>query len=208
MTDTGCPAFVFSEDFRKLLTVQPAFAELEYHALAGKLDISQSTAFGFAGSIFVAEAGDIYPSGSRQNLSGYKVLRVDRETGKISDFIGNAGTSFSDFFNTGAFNKPVDVKFNGDTMYIVDYGAVEPVTNIMHPGSGKIWAVTRTPGVAASPTLPVTCPPFSLPMSTSTSTPAITIVNRPCPGMNIVTLTPKATSTPNRLSKLDSLTRI
>ena len=41
-----------------------------------------------------------------------------------------------------SFNKPIDVRFRGPEMFIVDFGVFLPPTPIT-PNSGKIWKVTH-----------------------------------------------------------------
>jgi hypothetical protein len=44
-------------------------------------------------------------------------------------------------FAAGGFNKPIDVRFHGSDMFIVDFGIFAPAPNT--PNSGKIWKVTN-----------------------------------------------------------------
>jgi hypothetical protein len=45
-------------------------------------------------------------------------------------------------FEPSGMNKPIDVKFRGPEMFIVDFGVLEPSLNLMMPNTGKIWRVT------------------------------------------------------------------
>jgi glucose/arabinose dehydrogenase len=76
-----CPKFEFDDSFRKSLTVQPAFAELEHHSSANKFDFSTDQQFHFLGDVFIAETGSFPPVTGAEELVGYKVVRVNRNNG-------------------------------------------------------------------------------------------------------------------------------
>ena len=136
-----CPQFAFSDSFRSSLTVQPAFAELENHSSANMFDFSPNSDFGFHGDIFIAETGSLPPGTGTTSLTGYKVARIDRNTGAVSDFIVHTSSDVTTIFQPSGFNKPIDVKFRGVNMFIADFGVFAPATTT--PGTGKIWMVTR-----------------------------------------------------------------
>jgi hypothetical protein len=145
---TPCPQFAFSDQFRATLTPLPAFAEIELHSSANMFDFSGTAAFGFMGDIFIAETGSIPTGTGASSLDGFKVARIERSTGNVSDFVTHpcgvppCTPTQAVVFAAGGFNKPIDVVFRGPEMYIVDFGifAPAPVT----PNSGKIWKVTNT----------------------------------------------------------------
>jgi glucose/arabinose dehydrogenase len=136
-----CPQFAFSDRFRATLTVQPAFAELENHSSANMFDFSPNSGFGFMGDIFIAETGSIPPGTGATSLVGYKVARIDRGTGAVSDFIAHTSNDTATIFDPSGFNKPIDVKFRGKDMFIADFGVFAPAKPA--PGTGKIWRVSR-----------------------------------------------------------------
>ncbi len=136
---TSCPQFAFSNSFRSTLTVQPAFAELELHSSANMFDFSRTAAFGFKGDIFIAETGAIPPGTGATSLAGYKVARIDRSTGEVSDFITHPSNTEAEIFVPDGFNKPIDVRFRGPEMFIVDFGVFAPAP--VTPNTGKIWRV-------------------------------------------------------------------
>lgn len=137
-----CPQFAFADSFRNTLKVQPAFAELENHSSANMFDFSPNSGFGFMGDIFIAETGSLPPGTGATTLIGYKVARIDRNTGVVSDFIAHTSNDKATIFEPNGFNKPIDVKFRGTDMYIADFGLFAPATPT--PGTGKIWRVSRT----------------------------------------------------------------
>lgn len=137
-----CPQFAFADSFRNSLKVQPAFAELENHSSANMFDFSPNSGFGFMGDIFIAETGSLPPGTGATSLIGYKVARIDRSTGTVSDFIAHTSNDTATIFQPTGFNKPIDVKFRGSDMYIADFGVFAPATPT--PGTGKIWKVSRT----------------------------------------------------------------
>ena len=137
-----CPQFAFSDAFRSSLTVQPAFAELENHSSANMFDFSPNSDFGFHGDIFIAETGSIPPGTGATSLIGYKVARIDRSTGTVSDFIVHTSNDTATIFMPDGFNKPIDVKFRGVDMFIADFGVFPPAK--ITPGTGKVWMVARS----------------------------------------------------------------
>lgn len=138
-----CPSFVLDSTFRASLTVQPAFAQFELHSSANKFDTAVDPRFRFTGDMFVAETGAFVPITGARQFSGYKVVRVDRGSGAVHDFVANTGDTPQQIFNPATFNKPIDVKFNGELMFIVDFGVFEPGLQLQQPGTGKIWLVAH-----------------------------------------------------------------
>jgi hypothetical protein len=144
-----CPQFAFSDEFRATLKVQPAFAEIpDNHGSANMFDFSPDQNFGFKGDLFIAETGSIPTGTGASSLTGFKVARVEKGSGKVSDFITHPCTptpctpTLAVVFAAGGFNKPIDVRFHGSEMFIVDFGTSTPAPNT--PNSGKIWKVTNT----------------------------------------------------------------
>ena len=132
---------MLDQAFRNSLQVQPAFAQLEEHSSANKFDFSTSKKFKFVGDIFVAETGSFPPVTGADELTGYSVVRINRESGKVSDFIVHTAQTPEVIFDPNGFNKPIDVKFDDKTMLIADFGVFEPGLNLMQPGTGKVWMV-------------------------------------------------------------------
>lgn len=137
-----CPDFVLDEAFRSTLTPLPALAQFEDHSSADKFDFSTDEGFGSVGDVFVAEFGAFVGETGATEFSGHKVVRVDRDTGVVTDFVVNTGDTPAELFPPDEFNKPIDVKFDGDTMLIVDFGVFEPGLMIMQPGTGKLWTLS------------------------------------------------------------------
>jgi glucose/arabinose dehydrogenase len=137
-----CPQFVFDDAFRRSLTVQPAFAELEHHSSANKFDFATDPQFRFTGDVFVAETGSLPPGTGAEDFVGYKVVRVNRNNGQVEDFIVHTKQESDLIFDPSGFNKPIDVKFHGATMLVVDFGVFEPGAGLITPNSGKIWIVS------------------------------------------------------------------
>ena len=138
-----CPDFVLAEDFRAGLNPLPAFAQFELHSSANKFDFSTDKKFKHVGDIFVAETGSIVPITGADRFVGYKVVRVDHNTGEVHDFIVNTGSTADEIFNPDSFNKPIDVKFQEQLMLVVDFGIWEPALGLFQPSTGKIWIVSH-----------------------------------------------------------------
>lgn len=137
------PQFVLEENFRLSLRTQPAFVELENHSSATKLDFARHPGFGFVGDLFVGESGAFVPTTGAAKFAGYKVVRVDRQTRRVSNFVAHNTRTREAIFDPAGFNKPLDVKFRGGRMFIVDLGVVEPGLGLMEPGTGKVWIVSK-----------------------------------------------------------------
>jgi hypothetical protein len=137
-----CPQFAFSDQFRATLKVQPAFAEIsDNHGSANMFDFSGTAAFGYQGDIFIAETGSIPTGTGAETLTGFKVARIERSTGVVSDFVTHTTNTQAVIFAAGGFNKPIDVRFRGPEMYIVDFGISNPATPTAN--SGKVWKGTH-----------------------------------------------------------------
>ena len=86
------------------------------------------------------------PGTGAEDLAGYKVDRIDRETGQVSDFIFHACTANTTacratIFEPDGLNRPIDVHFRGPEMFIVDMG-VSAGASPQIPNTGKVWKVT------------------------------------------------------------------
>ena len=115
-------------------------------------DFSRTGAFGFKGDIFIAETGSIPTGTGATSLTGFKVARIDRQTGEVSDFITHPTNELDVIFEPDGFNKPIDVRFRGPEMFIVDFGVFAPAP--VTPNTGKVWKVVRG-GVCAAGGNPV-----------------------------------------------------
>jgi glucose/arabinose dehydrogenase len=131
-----------------------AAARFGVHASACGLDFSRSSAFGYEGEAFVAEFGDLAPAvGKILAPVGYKVVRVNPETGAVEDFAVNRGrrNGPATRYGTGGLERPVAVKFSPDgrSLYIVDFGVVLMDGEDPKPqkNTGVIWRISRKEGI-------------------------------------------------------------
>lgn len=126
-------------------------ATLGVHSSANGFDFSRNANFGHVGEVFIAEFGDQAPGvGKVMSPVGYKVCRVDVNTGIVHEFVANKGKKNgpASWLHSGGLERPVSVKFNpdGTALYIVDFG----ILNMSETGAspkqktGVIWKVTRT----------------------------------------------------------------
>jgi hypothetical protein len=60
----------------------------------------------------------------------------------MSDFIAHTSDDAPTVFDPNGFNKPIDVKFQGSDMFIVDFGIFVPEKPAS--GTGKVWVVLHT----------------------------------------------------------------
>jgi glucose/arabinose dehydrogenase len=138
-----CPGFVLDDSFRNSLATQTAFAQFEEHSSANKFDFSTNKKFKHVGDIFVAETGSFVHVTGADEFSGYEVVRVDRATGEVFDFITHSGDTAEEILDPEGFDKPIDIKFRNGLMLIVDFGVFEPGLGLQQPGTGKLWLVAH-----------------------------------------------------------------
>lgn len=126
-------------------------AVLGVHSSSNGLDFSHNNSFGYQGEAFIAQFGDMAPDvGKVLSPVGYKVVRVNVETGVVTDFAANKGkkTGPASKLKSGGLERPVSVKFSpdGHSLYIVDFGIMEVTKAGPKPKhkTGVIWKVTKT----------------------------------------------------------------
>ncbi|MEA2694228.1 MAG: hypothetical protein QOJ16_3615, partial [Acidobacteriota bacterium] len=110
---------------------------------------------GHVGEAFIAEFGDMAPaSGKVLGPVGFKVVRVDVTTGRIEDFLVNAGRNNGPASRVGGagVERPVAARFDpsGEALYVVDFGVmtVGPKGPEPRRETGVLWKITRTGGAA------------------------------------------------------------
>ncbi len=120
------------------------------HSSSNGISFSHNENFGFTGQAFVAQFGDMAPAvGKVLSPVGFKVVRVNVESGIVGDFAINSTSKSgpASLLKTGGLERPVSVKFNpsGDALYIVDFGILsmnedgpKPLTE-----TGVVWKVTK-----------------------------------------------------------------
>jgi hypothetical protein len=60
----------------------------------------------------------------------------------VTNFVTHPVNTDAQIFVPNGFNKPIDVRFRGPEMFVVDFGDFLPgVFNVAN--SGKIWKVTH-----------------------------------------------------------------
>jgi glucose/arabinose dehydrogenase len=138
-----------------LLAVHPGqppkpTAILGVHSSSNGLDFSKNASFGYQGQAFIAQFGDMAPNVGRiYGPVGFKVVRVDVNTGIIEDFAVNKGKTNGpgSEINKAGLERPVSVKFDpsGNALYIVDFG-IMPITAegpAPKKNTGVIWKITK-----------------------------------------------------------------
>ena len=127
------------------------------HASVTKIDFGRSARFGFEGQMFLAASGDYAPATAlKQERAGYWVQRIDPATNKGEVFFRakkeTLGAKDEEYVTTAGPKRPVDVRFFGDALYVVDIGVVVFTTSGQgptprpYPGTGVVWRITRTTG--------------------------------------------------------------
>jgi glucose/arabinose dehydrogenase len=124
-------------------------AVLGVHSSSNGLDFAPA-AFGYEGQAFIAQFGDQAPTvGKVVSPVGFKVVRVDLQTGAIHDFAANRGKTNgpASKFGTEGFERPIAVRFHprDASMYVVDFGVLRETKqgSVPEPGTGVLWKITR-----------------------------------------------------------------
>lgn len=121
-------------------------AILAVHSSSNGFDIADER-FGYEGRAFVAQFGDMAPAvGKTLAPVGYKVVRVELDTGVIHPFAFNRGEKNgpASLLGTGGFERPNSVRFGPDgALYVVDFGVVRMDEQGAHPvaGTGVLWRI-------------------------------------------------------------------
>lgn len=125
-------------------------ASLGVHSSSNGISFSRNKDFGFEGQAFVAQFGDMAPGvGKVLSPVGYRVVRVDVESGIVEDFAVNRAVENgpATWLKTGGLERPVSVSFDprGEALYIVDFGIMTVTEEGANPmkNSGVIWKVAR-----------------------------------------------------------------
>jgi glucose/arabinose dehydrogenase len=120
------------------------------HSCMTKMDVSRSDAFGHRGELFVCEWGTMAPMNSPRGKDlthGFKVVRVDVDSGTGEDFMRNHEPGPASALGTGGIERPVDCKFHpdGESLYVLDFGAVRVRKGYMTAfgHTGVLWRVTK-----------------------------------------------------------------
>lgn len=139
----------------KLLATMPnppprPVALLGVHASSDGFDFSRSANFGHVGEAFIAEFGDESPTtGKSLHPVGFRVIRVNVQTGEINDFAVNRGHENGPGTKIGSagFERPVAARFDprGDALYVVDFGVLLQDKSGAKPQqkTGVLWKITR-----------------------------------------------------------------
>jgi glucose/arabinose dehydrogenase len=126
------------------------FTTFPPHAAPNGFDFSRDPNFGFEGDAFVALFGDVGPITARLGSPvGYKVVRVDMRTGRVSDFAVNTIAGPASKLPHSGFERPSHCQFGPDgCLYVVDWGQIDialEAGGIRAPlGSGALWRIRRT----------------------------------------------------------------
>ncbi|MBO9154034.1 PQQ-dependent sugar dehydrogenase [Chitinophaga sp. GCM10012297] len=141
---------------QKVLQTQPGevpkpVATLAVHSSSNGIDFSTSETFGWKGEAFIAQFGDMAPGvGKVLSPVGFRVVRVNVNSGSVEDFMSNRGkkTGPASWLGTKGLERPVSVQFDpsGKSLYVVDFGILQmtgdgqskPVKN-----TGVLWKITK-----------------------------------------------------------------
>lgn len=127
-------------------------SSFQTHAAANGMDFSRGEAFGFVGQGFVALFGDLAPITTVRYAAGpagFKVVRIDPDTGAIYDFAVNRIAGPASLLPHDGFERPSHCQFGPDgALYVVDFGnidvAVEKGGIRMKEETGVLWRIRRT----------------------------------------------------------------
>lgn len=143
---------------RRLLAIYPnepplPTANMAAHSSCYGLDFSHHAAFGHVGEAFVAQMGAQAPTADTVMAPvGVKVVRVDTQTGRVTDFAVNRGDRQGPASRTGGggLERPVAARFSpgGEALYVVDLGILpsDRKGGPRHEGTGVLWRIVRPQG--------------------------------------------------------------
>ena len=146
----------FDDDIRPVLARAPGnppepAAVFGVHSSADGFDFSRNGAFGHVGEAFVALLGDMSPPvGKVLSPVGFKVVRVDVESGVVEDFAVNEGDTNgpASWLGSGGLERPVAARFDpsGTALYVVDFGVMTMTERGPEPRkeTGVLWKITRS----------------------------------------------------------------
>ncbi|HEX2052455.1 MAG TPA: PQQ-dependent sugar dehydrogenase [Actinomycetota bacterium] len=171
--DFACDRPVTESRFKPADTDQPQFlltnhptgsppkpiVKFNPHAATNGFAFSPSSLWGTPETAYLALFGDFSPAtGTVDRPQGVKVVKVDTERGRITDFLANKTEGQASRHSAGGLEHPSDVTFGPDgDMYIADWGiarvSVEGLK--LEPNSGVVWRVSpgRQTGVPLGPSL-------------------------------------------------------
>ncbi len=137
------------------------------------VDFCRDPDFGFPGHAFVALFGDLTPVTTRLTTpSGFKVVRVDINTGEVSDFAVNKVQGPASKLPHRGFERPSHCQFGPDgALYVVDFGQISIAPEKggirVQKGTGTLWRIRRTDGPAGQrPPEPVVVPSYAIKAAT------------------------------------------
>jgi glucose/arabinose dehydrogenase len=120
------------------------------HSSSNGFDFSRTAEFGFAGEVFLAQFGDQAPAvGKVMNPVGFKVVRVNIETGVIHDFAVNRGPQNgpASLLEKGGLERPIAARFDpsGRALYVVDFGVMTVDGDKVNARrkTGVLWKIER-----------------------------------------------------------------
>jgi glucose/arabinose dehydrogenase len=131
------------------------FTSFQTHAAANGFDFCSVPGFGFEGDAFVACFGDLVPittiTKATTPPTGFKIVRVDMETGQVYDFAVNKRTGPASKLFHGGFERPSHCQFGPDgALYVVDFGTIHiaPERGAIRQrmDTGSLWRIRRVAG--------------------------------------------------------------
>lgn len=130
------------------------FASFQTHAAANGFDFCRNPEFGFEGDAFVAMFGDLAPITTLTRAvtpAGFKVTRVNMESGRVNDFAVNRFQGPASKLPHDGFERPSHCQFGPDgSLYVVDFGIIHIAPEVggirQQIGSGSLWRIRRTEG--------------------------------------------------------------
>lgn len=141
------PGFVFAE--HPNIPPEPV-AMLGVHSSSNGIAFSTATGFGYQGQAFIAQFGDMAPGvGKVLAPVGFKVVRVDVETGVIEDFaINRDPRGPASRVGSAGLERPVSVAFDPQNaaLYVVDFGVmtIGDQGPVPVPATGVLWRIVPT----------------------------------------------------------------
>lgn len=112
------------------------------HSAPMGFDFNDHPDFDATGNVFVAEYGPGRPAKKHTRGLGHRISKVDLKTGRIEVFAVNRSGYRATYTDGGGFERPIDVVFGPDGMYVVDMGINKAGEGFV-PHTGVIWRIRR-----------------------------------------------------------------
>lgn len=139
------PSFLLAQ--HPMMPPKPVAVFAPHSAIMG-FDFNLDPSFAPTGEVFIAEFGSEAPDttgGKPAPRVGHRVSRINTENGDVKTFAINKTGVAATATGGGGLERPIDVTFHQNEMFITDFGIFKPPGKKVFavPNTGVIWKVTK-----------------------------------------------------------------